>query len=59
MKINQAEFVHRFDHSILIEVKVVRNYILSNSYLDDKLPILHYDIAIINKSTMRKVNGEV
>ena len=40
----QIQKILRFDKSDtdISEMKVVRNYILSNLYLDDKLPILHY-----------------
>ena len=31
----------RFDNSVLIEMKVIRNDISNNLYLDDKLPILY------------------
>ena len=40
-KILRFDKSDRFDHSVLIEIKVVRNDILNNLYLHDKLPILH------------------
>ena len=34
----------RFDHSVLAEMKVVRNSVLNNLYLNDKLPILLFSL---------------
>ena len=31
----------KYDHSVLVEIRLVRNYILNNLYLHDKLPIVH------------------
>ena len=41
IKIFQIHRYFRFYHSVLVEIKVVRNYILDNLYLNDKLSIMH------------------